>query len=155
MPDTGHDVSSGDDDMRLHTYGQLLNNKLVVISARTGYVVVDEVLFFNLMALQLRMVPVDDEWYLAAYPDVREAISCGKIKSAAHHYARFGYFEHRMPRAILVDEDWYLEEYPDVRRATDEKLFASAQDHYDIVGFREGRNPYACFSLFTDKRASR
>jgi hypothetical protein len=137
-----------DSDLRLPLYGSLLGRKLVVPSTRTGYVAVDQFLFFDLMARRLADVPVDEPWYLSTYPDVKDAIASGAVRSAAHHYARFGYFEHRMPRAIVVDEAWYLEAHPDVKDAIEKNVYVSGQEHYEIAGFREGRLPYAGFNLF-------
>ena len=139
-----------DQDLQLPIYGSLLGRKMVVPSTRTGSIAVDQVLFFELMARRLVDVPVDDAWYLATYPDIREAIATGAVSNAAHHYARFGYFEHRMPRNIVVDPVWYLEAHPDVREAIGKKVYNSAQEHYELAGFREGRLPYAGFNLFED-----
>ena len=139
-----------DQDLQLPIYGSLLGRKMVVPSTRTGYIAVDQFLFFELMARRLVDVPVDDAWYLATYPDIREAIATGAVSNAAHHYARFGYFEHRMPRNIVVDPVWYLEAHPDVREAIGKKVYNSAQEHYELAGFREGRLPYAGFNLFED-----
>ena len=139
-----------DQDLQLPIYGSLLGRKMVVPSTRTGYIAVDQFLFFELMARRLVDVPVDDAWYLATYPDIREAIATGAVSNAALHYARFGYFEHRMPRNIVVDPVWYLEAHPDVREAIGKKVYNSAQEHYELAGFREGRLPYAGFNLFED-----
>lgn len=139
-----------DQDLQLPIYGSLLGRKMVVPSTRTGYIAVDQFLFFELMARRLVDVPVDDAWYLATYPDIREAIATGAVSNAAHHYARFGYFEHRMPRNIVVDPVWYIEAHPDVGEAIARKIYNSAQHHYEIAGFREGRLPYAGFNLFED-----
>jgi hypothetical protein len=136
------------EDLQLPIYGSLLGRKMVVPSTRTGYIAVDQFLFFELMARRLSAVPVDEAWYLDTYPDIKEAIASGAVRSAGHHYARFGYFEHRMPRNIVVDPVWYLEAHPDVRDAINKKVYVSAQEHYEIAGFREGRLPYAGFNLF-------
>ena len=137
-----------DPDLRLPLYGSLLGRKMVVPSTRTGYIAVDQFLFFELMARRLADIAVDENWYLATYPDIRDAIASGSVGSAAAHYARFGYFEHRMPRFIEVDPVWYLEAHPDVRDAINKKVYVSPQEHYEIAGFREGRLPYAGFELF-------
>ena len=136
--------------LQLPVYGSLLGRKTVVPSTRTGYIAVDQVLFFELMARRLVDVPVDEDWYFATYPDIREAVTAGSVSNAAHHYARFGYFEHRMPRNIVVDPVWYIEAHPDVGEAIARKIYNSAQHHYEIAGFREGRLPYAGFNLFED-----
>ena len=139
------------DDLQLPIYGSLLGRKMVVPSTRTGYVAVDQFLFFELMSRRLIDVPVDEEWYLATYPDIKDAIAAGAVRSARHHYTRFGYFEHRMPRNIVVDPIWYLEAHPDVGDAIAKKVYVSPQEHYETAGFREGRLPYAGFNLFDDR----
>jgi hypothetical protein len=141
-----------DTDLHLPLYGTLLARKLVVPSSRTGYVAVEQFLFFDLMTRRLAEVPVDESWYLATYPDVKDAIASGAVRSAAHHYARFGYFEHRMPRPIVVDEAWYLRAHPDVKDAIDKGVYSSGQQHYETAGLREGRLPFPGFSLF-ERRA--
>lgn len=141
-----------DTDLRLPLYGALLARKLVVPSSRTGYVAVEQFLFFDLMTRRLAEVPVDEAWYLATYPDVKDAIASGAVRSAAHHYTRFGYFEHRMPRPIAVDEAWYLRAHPDVKDAIDKGVYSSGQQHYETAGLREGRHPFPGFSLF-ERRA--
>lgn len=140
--------------MRFYAYCRFheeLGTKLVVPSVRTGYTAVERFLFVQLMAARLSDVLVDEQWYLKTYPDIGAAITSGAVKSVRHHYAHFGYFEHRMPRKILVDEAWYLEAHPDVKEAIAKKVYASAQEHYNISGFREGRLPYAGFDLFSNE----
>ncbi len=154
MSDTKTNSESRETDLQLPLYGQLLARKLVVPSTRTGYIAVDQFLFFELMARRLQHVSVDEGWYLKTYPDIVGAIESGAVKSAAHHYARFGYFEHRLPREIKVDEEWYFEAHPDVKDAISKKVYASAQEHYQIAGFREGRLPYPGFDLFSVNAAS-
>ena len=149
-----YDTTAPDDELKLPIYGELLGRKLVVPSTRTGYVAVDQFLFFELMSRRLHSVEVNEEWYLNTYPDIRSAICSGEVKSAAHHYRHFGYFEHRLPREINVDSAWYLEAHPDVRDAIAKKVYTSAQEHYIISGFSEGRLPYAGFDLFTSDATS-
>ncbi len=148
---SGAETRSEDEDseLKLPIYGTLLGRKMVVPSTRTGYIAVDQFLFFELMARRLQKVEVDEDWYLETYPDIKAAIAAGAVRSAAHHYRRFGYFEHRMPRRIAVDEAWYLQAHPDVKDAIAKQVYASAQEHYVIAGFREGRLPYAGFDLFS------
>jgi hypothetical protein len=143
-----------DAELKLPIYGTLLGRKMVVPSTRTGYIAVDQFLFFELMARRLKNVAVDEEWYLETYPDIRAAIASGAVRSAAHHYRRFGYFEHRMPRRIMVDEAWYMQAHPDVKDAIAKQVYASAQEHYVIAGFREGRLPHAGFDLFSINASS-
>lgn len=143
-----------DQELQLPLYGTLLGRKLVVPSTRTGYVAVDQFLFFELMARRLTAVPVDEEWYMANYPDLKDAFASGAVRSAKQHYARFGYFEHRMPRRIVVDPVWYVEAHPDVGDAIRQGVYVDAQEHYEMAGFREGRLPYAGFNLFEDKKSA-
>jgi|GEM_PF-1182831 len=136
-------------DFKLPLYGQLLASKLVVPSPRTGYYAVDQFIFAELVAVRLAWVEVDEAWYLEAYPDIQKAIDSGAVKSAAHHYRRFGFFEHRMPKRIVVDEAFYLKTYPDVKEAIAKKIYASGQEHYMASGFREGRLPFPGFDLLS------
>ncbi len=138
----------------MDTYATLVNRKTVVQSTSTTYFAVDQHLFFSLMEAALECVAIDEDWYLGKYDDVAEAIRAGSVKSAAHHYRRFGYYEHRLPYPIDVAQDWYLEVYTDVRDGLQKKNFASAQAHFETVGFREGRLPYANFSLATTGTAT-
>jgi hypothetical protein len=45
---------------------------------------------------------VDETWYLARYPDVRQALASGPAKSAQEHFWRFGYREGRFPTRAPV-----------------------------------------------------
>jgi len=47
----------------------------------------------------LEPVPVDEDWYCAAYPGVGQSIARGVFRSAAHHFLAHGYFEGRLPFA--------------------------------------------------------
>jgi hypothetical protein len=132
---------------KIPTYAALINSKIAIPSGSTPYFAVEQHFFFDRMADYLRSVFVDSDWYLAAYPDVGEAISAGKVLGAEEHYRRYGYFEHRKPYEIKVDEAWYAESYPDVQLAITSNVFESAQEHFDKLGFKEGRLPYANFAL--------
>jgi hypothetical protein len=111
------------------------------------YVELLEAKFFGLLRHVLAQVDVDEDWYLASYNDVAEAVRTGSLKSARTHYVRAGYFENRLPRPIQVHEDWYLAEYPDVADAIRNGAFASATHHFESDGFKEGRLPQAGWSL--------
>ncbi len=89
----------------------------------------------------IRAIEVDEDWYVATYADVAEAIRHGTISSGTEHYRQAGYFEDRMPRRIDVDERWYRSAYPDVDRAINERQVETAQQHFETDGFREGRLP--------------
>jgi hypothetical protein len=97
----------------------------------------------TLIKLLLSGVDVDEDWYLAQYPDVAEAIAEGKIKSAKQHFVDNGYFESRLPFAIDVDENWYQTQYPDVAQSIRNGSEPSAQTHFVRDGYKEGREPFA------------
>jgi len=83
----------------------------------------------------------DAAWYLAAYPDVRDAVEGGLFRRAFDHYWQFGRHEGRPGREPYVAEQWYLEIYPDVREGIARGDFKSARDHFITLGWREGRLP--------------
>ena len=133
--------------MSYDTYATLLNKKLVVPSAKTPYVAVDRTFFTHLLAHGVGGVHVDEAWYFERSPDVREAVERGDFASAADHYAKVGFYEHRMPYEIEVDEEWYLENYPDIAAAVEKGVFATGAAHFYQLGFREGRFPHPNFTL--------
>jgi len=129
------------------TFAALVNRKLMLPSSKTNYVAVEMNFLSDMMQRYTLQIRVDEDWYLERYPDVVEGIAEGKVKSAADHYARFGFFEHRMPYPIHVDESFYLSQYEDVSTAVQKRTFASGQAHFEEVGYREGRIPYPNFRL--------
>jgi hypothetical protein len=133
--------------VELGTYATLLNQKIIIPSAKGNYVAVERHFLNECLAQTIKRIKFDEHWYLSTYPDVREAIASGTVSNAPTHYARFGYYEHRMPYRITVDEGWYVSEYPDVKAALAKQHFASGQAHFDADGFREGRIPYPNFKL--------
>ena len=116
-------------------------------SGSDHYVELAEAKFLLLLRSALAQVDVDEDWYLASYSDVAEAVRAGALKSARMHYIRAGYFENRFPGPIQVNEDWYLAEYPDVANAIRSGAFKSATHHFERDGFKEGRLPQAGWSL--------
>ena len=42
-------------------------------------------------------MPVDERWYLEAYPDVAESVRKGVVTSGEQHFAEDGYREGRLP----------------------------------------------------------
>jgi hypothetical protein len=148
LPETEMPKVDGDSVLvRLPAFGGLLAEKRLVPSTTSRYLAVEQHLFYDLMMPHLLRIPFDQDWYLEAYPDVREAIASGLVAGARQHYARYGFYEHRQPRRILVDEAWYLEANGDVRDAVAKGVFTSGQEHFGIVGFREGRLPFPGFEL--------
>lgn len=93
----------------------------------------------EIIALVLRGVRVDEDWYLKQYPHLAEALKAGDIKSARNHFVHSGYFEGRLPCEPELDEKWYLTEYPDVAEGIARGEIQSARDHYLEHGYAEGR----------------
>ncbi len=133
--------------MPTETFATLVNRKLLVPSARTAYVAVQRDYLVALMAPALATIHLDSAWYLAHSPDVAAAIARGEFASAADHFVRVGYFEHRMPYPIDIDEPWYLAQYPDVAAAVRAGVFPTARAHFYQDGYREGRYPHPNFVL--------
>ena len=129
------------------TYAALRNQGLLSHEASDTHFRVERHFFIALMAKRIENLKFDEAWYLAKYPDVRDAVKRGIVRSAREHYVLYGYYEHRMPTAILVNDRWYLEQYPDVAEAMRRGVYKSAQAHFDAAGFREGRMPYPNFKL--------
>jgi hypothetical protein len=136
--------------LRLTSFASLLNQKLVVLSSASDYVAVNWHFFTETLRPLTSRIRVDPTWYLETYPDVREAIANKTVADAREHYARYGFFEHRIPYRIKVEEDWYLEQYRDVKEAIERSIFRSGQIHFEQNGYREGRIPYPNFELAMD-----
>lgn len=90
----------------------------------------------------LAAAEVDEAWYLAQYPDVRDGIARGGARSATEHYCTAGYFEGRLPADPPVDEDWYRATNPDVAAGIRQGKFRTAKEHYILNGYKEGRAAY-------------
>lgn len=98
--------------------------------------------FQKFLTIILRGVPVDDQWYRAAYPDIAQAITREEQVSAKDHFVEHGYVEGRRPGAVKVDEEWYMREYPDIAAAIKAGKNGSCQEHFDNFGQAEGRLPF-------------
>jgi hypothetical protein len=83
----------------------------------------------------------DPVWYRATYPDVDRAIAEGHVPDEMSHFACFGYFENRKPRAFEVDKRWYEATYQDVGQAIRTGLVADARSHFNTSGYFEPRAP--------------
>jgi hypothetical protein len=124
------------------------------LSVKTGAaetsvkVTVSEVVFDRLVRAAIKIIQVDEDWYIARYDDVRAAVSNGIFASGKEHYATAGYFEDRLPFHIEVDEVFYLKQNPDVGAAIVIGDIKNSQEHYERSGHLEGRAPYEGFSLF-------
>ncbi len=97
------------------------------------------------LLLQLAVAHSDfeEERYLQANPDVRDALQRGDLDTGHVHYIGYGYFEGRKGGVPKVDERRYLREYPDVAAAIREGKVKSASDHFHTIGAAEGRSPSA------------
>jgi hypothetical protein len=128
------------------SYASLRNQGLMAPDGSTHFRV-ERNFLISLLAKRIEGVRFDEAWYLAKYPDVKEAVRKGVCSSGREHYMLSGYYEHRMPVAIQVNEKWYLEAYPDVAESIRAGVYKTGQAHFDVAGFREGRMPYANFQL--------
>ena len=95
----------------------------------------------DVIKLYLRGIQVDEEWYFKEYPDVKEAVSIGLYKSAAHHFVEHGYFEGRLPFPLLVCQEWYLSDNEDIAEGIRNGEIPSAVTHFRQHGYLEGRLP--------------
>ena len=124
-------------------YESLINaaglSKAAIKDAET--VPVPTKLFQFLMQTALLAADFNEETYLQANPDVREAIQRGRLLNARQHFFGYGYFEGRMGALPAVDEEWYLKTYPDVAQAVREGRVTSATRHFHETGAAEGRVP--------------
>jgi hypothetical protein len=128
------------------TLASLKNQGLLVPENNTHFRV-ERNFLVSIMTRRLAAIKFDEAWYLSKYPDVKDAVKRGVVQSGRDHYVSFGYYEHRMPTAILVNERWYLDSYPDVAEAIRAGIYKTGQSHFDLAGFREGRLPYANFQF--------
>jgi hypothetical protein len=88
-------------------------------------------------------LPFDPKFYLATYPDVRQAYEAGKITDLKTHFVESGYFEGRFGVRPEFDEKFYTMQYPDVAAALSRGEARSALDHYIYAGSFEGRHATA------------
>jgi hypothetical protein len=95
----------------------------------------------DVIKLLLGGAAFDEQWYLATYPDVAEAVEAGIYASGRQHFVEVGYFEGRRPQEFVVDEEWYLKTYPDVAEAIAKGEVESTHQHYNEHGYHEGRLP--------------
>jgi len=133
----------------LDAFGSMatLRNQGLLVAENDTHFRIERGFLISIMAARLAKIKFDEAWYLAKYPDVKDAVKRGVLVSGREHYLSHGYYEHRMPVAITVNEKWYLQTYPDVADAIRSGVYKSAQAHFDIVGFRDGRLPFANFKF--------
>jgi hypothetical protein len=96
-----------------------------------------------ILSIAASQLPFDPEFYLATYPDIREAHKSGRITDLVSHFVETGYFEGRMGSMPAFDEQFYMKTYPDIATALSEGAIKSALDHYIQSGACEGRHASA------------
>jgi hypothetical protein len=98
--------------------------------------------FRRLVAFALEGVAVDEDWYLAQYPDVGGDAKARRSPGyAIEHYRNHGYLEGRLPYEPEVDEEWYRRTNPDVDAAIRKGTIPNAKFHFIDSGYQEGRKP--------------
>lgn len=110
---------------------------------RTKNIQIPTALLKLLLQMALAQADFDEQSYLEANPDVRQAVRRGAIESGFLHFIGFGYFEGRTGGMARVDEQWYLKKYPDVADAISAGKVQSAAHHFTSGGAGEGRSPSA------------
>jgi hypothetical protein len=93
----------------------------------------------ELIMIAASTLPFDLDFYLATYPDIREAHDAGRITDPRTHFIEEGYIEGRFGSKPCVDEEYYKATYPDIRAAIATGEVESALDHYMRAGAFEGR----------------
>ncbi len=116
-------------------------SRAALSSTKTVTIPVD--LFKFLLQTTMVSSEFNEEGYLAANPDVADAVQKGAVESPRLHYIGYGYFEGRTGAMPKVDERWYLTNYPDVAAAVKAGDVSSGAEHFEIIGASEGRSPNA------------
>jgi hypothetical protein len=111
------------------------------LKAHSAEVSVPREMLARLLDVYICLWDFDEDWYVARYPDVQEAIKTGVFPSGWAHFRTVGYFEGRMGAQLLVDTEWYVNTYPDIAKAILDGTTESAQQHYESHGYAEGRLP--------------
>jgi len=96
----------------------------------------------RLLDLYISCWDFDEDWYLANYADVQEAVGQGKFASGWAHFRTIGYLEGRLGHQPMVDGEWYVNTYPDIAQAILDGKIKNAADHYIQHGYKEGRLPH-------------
>jgi hypothetical protein len=95
----------------------------------------------ELLTIVASTLPFDLDFYLATYPDIREAFGTGRIANPRTHFIEEGYIEGRFGSKPNIDEEFYKNTYPDVKAAIATGVVESAFDHYMRAGAFEARFP--------------
>jgi hypothetical protein len=105
-------------------------------------VLVPRQILTRLLDLYISCWDFDEDWYLASYPDIQQAVNEGLFPSGWAHFRNIGYFEGRLGHQPVVDAEWYLNTYPDIAQAMLEGKVASPVEHFVKHGYAEGRLPH-------------
>lgn len=81
----------------------------------------------------------NEQAYLEANADVREAVNKGLVTSGWDHFQQFGYLEHRLRDIRHLDEQHYLKAHNDVREAVQKGILPNARTHFLGSGLFEKR----------------
>jgi hypothetical protein len=88
-------------------------------------------------------MPLSEEAYLNANPDVDDAMRKSGGPGARDHFAMYGYFEEREGAGPKFDEAYYLKNNKDVAAAVKAGEWSSGWAHYRKEGMFEWRSPSA------------
>ncbi|WP_442755961.1 class I SAM-dependent methyltransferase [Methylocystis sp. JAN1] len=89
----------------------------------------------------------DESCYLAANPDVADAVRSGRIASGRAHFKKFGAVEGRRQKVAEdesvtddnFDESRYLASNPDAQEAVRRGDYPTGRAHFDAIGRRQSR----------------
>jgi hypothetical protein len=101
----------------------------------------------------LSQVVVDEQWYLAQYPDVAEVIAQGTNTSATQHIIDNGDVENRLLFLIPVNGTWYFTNDPDAAASVRKGTEPSAQAHFMSCDQATGRVgcPIQCLKVVVSR----
>jgi len=99
--------------------------------------------FFNRKKKLKYIVDFDEEAFLDANPDIRDAIKGGQFRDVKHHLMLFGLNEikkglrpfHRAHE--VFNEEKYLKQFPDVKNAIEKGEFQTAFEHFCDIGYKK------------------
>jgi hypothetical protein len=127
--------------MYVPPYGALLN-RFGAENDPDSSITIPLPLFQLLLQFALTTANFDEDAYLAANPDVADAVRDGVLESGYAHFIAFGFFENRKG-VIDFDEEWYLANNADVASAVKVGTVESGIHHFYGTGAIEGRSPNA------------
>jgi hypothetical protein len=119
-----------------------LSRERITVSLKSK-VAVPAQLLKELLTIVASTLPFEVDFYLATYPDIREAHEAGQIADPRTHFIEEGYIEGRFGSKPNIDEEFYKSTYPDIKTAIATGVVESALDHYLRAGAFEARFPNA------------